>query len=226
MTKREAQHIMNGMFTYLKKYDEVTFDVSLLGTDIEHFPAYFEKHGYITKEIPILDMFKELFLEIINTHKRKLYDEVDTDFGDFHFVTFYVYQGKKVIGMEHFIEEMRYDDQETKKIRIPDFILEVMDETNCNEFSFNYDGLYGEFNIDPYSLESDSYKLLLGDIEKDKEIYKSYVKNYFPFALTDMGSVGSFMVKNNIVKITCNYREPYWKTTDNIVTYRPDSFND
>ena len=97
MTKREAQHIMNGMFTYLKKYDEVTFDVSLLGTDIEHFPDYFEKHGYKTKKIPILDMFKELFLEIINTHKRKLYDEVDTDWGDFHYVTFYVLPGKKVI---------------------------------------------------------------------------------------------------------------------------------
>lgn len=226
MTKREANHIMNGMFTYLKKYDEATFDVTLLGTDIEHFPSHFEKRGKKTKEIPILNMFRNLFLEIINIHKKELFKEVNINFGDFHFVTFYVYPGKKVIEMEHFIEEIGYNNQGVKKIRIPRFILDMMDETNCDEFSFNYDGLYGEFNIDPYSLESDSHRLLLGDIEKDKDIYKSYVKNYFPSAITDMGSVGSFIVKNNIVKITCNYREPYWKTTDNIVTYRPDSFND
>ena len=121
---------------------------------------------------------------------------------------------------------MQYDEQETKKIPIPDFILDVMDETNCDEFSFSYDGLYGQFNVDEYSLESDCYKLLLGDIEKDKNIYKSYVTNYFPSALTDMGSVGSFKVKGSSIIISCSYRETKWETTNNIVTYRPDSFND
>ena len=77
MTKREVQYIMNGMFTYLKRIGDVTFEVNLLGTEIEHFPSNFEKQGEKTKNIPILPMFKNLFLEIIYPHLIEFNKKVD-----------------------------------------------------------------------------------------------------------------------------------------------------
>ena len=127
MTKREAQYIMNGMFTYLKRIGDVTFDVSLLGTDIEHFPGSFEKQGVNTiKYMPILPMFKNLFLEIIYPHLIELNKKVDNAWGDFHFVQFYIQPDKKVIEMEHFIEQVEYSNQTPKRFTESGIITEVI----------------------------------------------------------------------------------------------------
>ena len=182
MKKREAQHIMNGMFTYLKRIGDVTFDVSLLGTDIEHFPGSFEKQGENTKNIPILPMFKNLFLEIIFQHIMELNDKVDNSWGDFHFVTFYVRPNKKVIEMEHFIETVEYSNQTPKRFTESGFIVRTMDENDCNWFSIEFTGQYGTFDLDPYTLESDSDKLLWGDVNQHKSRLEDYVTGYFPYA--------------------------------------------
>ena len=226
MKKREAQHIMNGMFTYLKRIGDVTFDVSLLGTDIEHFPGSFEKQGVTTKNIPILPMFKNLFLEIIFQHIMELNKKVDNAWGDFHFVTFYIQPNKKVIEMEHFIEQVEYSNQTPKRFTDSGIIKQTMDENDCNEFSIEFSAQYGTFDLDPYTLESDSDKLLWGDVNQHKSRLEDYVTGYFPFAKKDSGSSGTIRVRNGIVSISCDYRELIWVPSGINVKYKPNSFDD
>jgi|LakMenEpi03Aug12_release.lakeMendotaPanAssembly.Ray.scaffolds.fasta_scaffold12381_15 hypothetical protein len=226
MKKREAQHIMNGMFTYLKRIGDVTFDVSLLGTDIEHFPGSFEKQGVNTKNIPILPMFKNLFLEIIFQHIMELNKKVDNAWGDFHFVTFYIRPNEKVVEMEHFIETVEYSNQTPKRFTGPQIINQTMDENDCNWFSIEFSAQYGTFDLDPYTLESDSDKLLWGDVNQHKSRFEDYVTGYFPFAKKDSGSSGTIRVRNGIVSISCDYRELIWVPSGINVKYEPNSFDD
>ena len=226
MTKREAQYIMNGMFTYLKRIGDVTFDVSLLGTDIEHFPGSFEKQGVNTiKYMPILPMFKNLFLEIIYPHLIELNKKVDYGWGDFHFVTFYIRPNKKVIEMEHFIEEVEYNDQGVARFKSPRFIRETMFENDCDEFSIEFNAQYGHFDLDSDSLDSDSDKLLWGDVNQHKSRLEDYVTSYFPLAQKDSGSSGTIRVRNGIVSISCDYREHIWVPSGINVKYEPNSFD-
>ena len=227
MTKREAQYIMNGMFTYLKRIGDVTFDVSLLGTDIEHFPGSFEKQGVNTiKYMPILPMFKNLFLEIIYPHLIELNKKVDNAWGDFHFVQFYIQPDKKVIEMEHFIEQVEYSNQTPKRFTESGIIWQTMDENDCNWFSIEFNAQYGHFDLNSDSLDSDSDKLLWGDVNQHKSRLEDYVTSYFPLAQKDSGSSGTIRVRNNIVSISCDYRELIWVPSGINVKYEPNSFDD
>jgi hypothetical protein len=226
MKKREAQHIMNGMFTYLKRIGDVTFDVNLLGTKIEDFPGNFEKQGVKTKYMPILPMFKNLFIEIIFQHIMELNKKVDNAWGDFHFVTFYIHPNEKTIEMEHFIEELQYLHQGVRRFKSPKFIRETMFENDCNEFSIEFNGQYGSFDLDSDSLDSDSIKLLWGDVNQHKSRFKDYITNYFPFFQTETGSSGTIMVKNDMVSISCDYKELNWVPSGINVKYEPNSFDD
>ena len=102
----------------------------------------------------------------------------------------------------------------------------IMDENDFNWFSIEFNAQYGAFDLDPYTLESDSDKLLWGDVNQHKSRLEDYVTGYFPFAKKDSGSSGTIRVRNGIVSISCDYRELIWVPSGINVKYEPNSFDD
>jgi hypothetical protein len=156
----------------------------------------------------------------------ELNKKVDNAWGDFHFVTFYIHPNEKTIEMEHFIEELQYLHQGVRRFKSPKFIRETMFENDCNEFSIEFNGQYGAFDLDSDSLDSDSIKLLWGDVNQHKSRFEDYITNYFPFFQTGDGSSGTIMVKNDMVSISCDYKELNWVPSGINVKYEPNSFDD
>jgi hypothetical protein len=213
--EKDLLNKLKPLFVYTKNIGECFITAEMELRDVNSVYKYISKtndKGNNLPVMPMIAMFKNTVEEVLKTYSDEMIRHLDSEHDDhWHSPTITIYPDKKKINIRDYANFI-VEEETVKVFKNSERLMEDMIEDKVKYFEFDFWGSWGDSEFDISYVRGDK-NVVPGLVNPYYRFFKDLLDINFYSWDSDEGSYGTIYVRDDKIKIICNFRNKEWGWT-------------
>jgi hypothetical protein len=213
--EKDLLNKLKPLFVYTKNIGECIITAEMELRNVSSIYKYISKtndEGNNLPVMPMIAMFKNTVEEVLESYGDEMIRHLDSESDEeFHSPTITIYPDEKKINIRDYANFI-VEEETVKVFKNSERLMEDMIEDKVKYFEFDFWGSWGDSEFDISYVRGDK-NVVPGLVNPYYRFFKDLLDINFYSWDSDEGSYGTIYVRDDKIKIICNFRNKEWGWT-------------